>query len=199
VLTPDLAAIDGTLTPSPGTEYALALNGVELNGPIVARRGRDRLHRIGGGPLELKAALSGVQSDGWMAAPRDSDERIARAAYTRYDVSGDGPGFALVKLSRVEWCPSPDKRTPSRATVRIGPVAVGADKQPAIGRVTATQTAIVRDCVITPFLLPVPDEPWRVEIELEPTFVPKEIDPTKSEARKLGAVVTAEFQPLFEK
>ncbi|MCS7007483.1 MAG: hypothetical protein RMM28_07210, partial [Thermoleophilia bacterium] len=105
VLTPDLASIDGTLTPSPGTEYALALNGVELDGPVVARRGSDRLHRIDGGPLRLKAALSGVQSDGWMAAPERSEERTARAAYTRYDVSGDGPGFALVKLSRVEWCP----------------------------------------------------------------------------------------------
>lgn len=198
VLTPDLASIDGTLTPSPRTEYALALNGVELDGPIVAQRGRDRLHRLGGEPLRLKAALSGVQSDGWMAAPRDSEARIARAAYTRYDVSEDGPGFALVKLSRVEWCPSPERRTPAKATVRIGPVAVGPDKQAALGRVIAEQTAVVRDCVVTPFLLPVPDEPWRVEIELEPTFVPKEVDPTKSDARKLGAVVTARFQPLFE-
>lgn len=197
VLTPDLESIDGTLTPTPGTDYALALGGVELDAPVVARRGNDRLHRIDGGPLKLKAALSGVQSDGWMAAPSISDERIARAAYTRYDVAGDGPGFALVKLSRVEWCPSPEKRTPARATVRIGPVAVGADKQPTIGRVTAEQTAIVRDCVITPFLLPVPNGPWRVEIELEPTFVPKEIDPSKSDARKLGAVVTAGFRPLF--
>jgi hypothetical protein len=197
VLTPDLGSVDGTLTPSPETEYALALNGVELEGPVVARRGNDRLHRIDGQPLRLKAALSGVQSDGWMAAPRDSDERIARAAYTRYDVAGDGPGFALVKLSRVEWCPSPGKRTPARAVVRIGPVGIGADKQPTIARVTAEQRAIVRDCVITPFLLPVPSEPWRVEIELAPTFVPKEVDPSKSDTRKLGAVVTAGFRSLF--
>jgi hypothetical protein len=197
VLTPDLADPDGTLTPSPGTEYALALNGVELDAPVVAKRGLERLHRIGGGPLRLRAALTGVESDGWMTSPRTSDETVARAAYTRYDVEGDGPGFALVKLSRVEWCPSPSKRTPGRATVRIGPVAVGPDKQPAIGRVTAERTAIVRDCRVTGFLLPAPDEPWRVEIELEPTFVPREIDPSVSDSRKLGAVVSAEFRPLF--
>ncbi|GIU93875.1 MAG: hypothetical protein KatS3mg012_0332 [Gaiellaceae bacterium] len=197
VLTPDLATSDGTLTPAPGTRYALALKGVELDAPIVARHGGQLLHRIDGKPLRLKAALTGVQSDGWMAAPSDSEERVARAAYTRYDVSRDGPGFALVKLSRVEWCPSPEKRTPARAVVRIGPVVVGPDKQPAIGRVTAEQTATVRDCVITPFLLPVPERPWRIEIELEPTFVPKEVDPRQSDARKLGAVVDAGFRPLF--
>lgn len=198
VLTPDLADSDGTLTPSPGTEFALALNGVELDTPVVARRGLERLHRIGGAPLRLRAALTGVESDGWMTAPRTSDETVARAAYTRYDVSGDGPGFALVKLSRVEWCPSPGKRTPGRATVRIGPVAVGSDKQPTIGRVTAERTAVVLDCRVTGFLLPAPNEPWRVEIELEPTFVPREIDPSVSDTRRLGAVVSAEFKSLFE-
>ena len=35
---------------------------------------------------------------------------VARASYTRYDVSGDGPGFAVVKLSRVGWCPDPASR-----------------------------------------------------------------------------------------
>ncbi|MFO7571264.1 MAG: hypothetical protein R6W48_01505 [Gaiellaceae bacterium] len=197
VLTPDLASPDGTLAPSPDTEYALALNGVELGAPVVARRGRDTLYRIDGQPLKLRAALTGVESDGWMTAPRTSEETIARAAYTRYDTAGDGPGFALVKLSRVEWCPSPGKRTPGRATVRIGPVVVGPDKQPAIGQVTAEQTAIIRDCRIKGFALPVPGEPWRVEIEIEPTFVPKEIDPNSSDARKLGAVVSAEFRSLF--
>ena len=45
ILTPDLQASDGTLTPSPETEYALALNGVELQAPVVDRRGRDRSTR----------------------------------------------------------------------------------------------------------------------------------------------------------
>nr|MBA3375195.1 PQQ-like beta-propeller repeat protein [Actinomycetota bacterium] len=35
ILTPDLAASDGTLTPPPSTEFALALNGVTLQAPVV--------------------------------------------------------------------------------------------------------------------------------------------------------------------
>lgn len=196
VLTPDLGSTDGTLAPSPETRYALALNGVELQAPIVARRGADRLYRIDGGPLKLTAAVTGVQSDGWMAG--SSDDPVARASYTRYDVSRDGPGFALVRLSRVEWCPSPGRRTPARATVRVGPVAIGEDKQPAIGEVTAEQAVTVRDCRTVGIALPAPSVPWRAEITIEPTFVPNEVDPASSDRRRLGAVVFAGFQPLFE-
>ncbi len=46
ILTPDLEAADGTLTPPPGTEYALGINGVELQAPVVARRGTTTLYRL---------------------------------------------------------------------------------------------------------------------------------------------------------
>ena len=37
-----------------------------------------------------------------------------------------------------------------------------------------------------------------MEITVSPTFIPKEIDPSESESRKLGAVIVkAGFQPLF--
>jgi hypothetical protein len=37
-----------------------------------------------------------------------------------------------------------------------------------------------------------------MEITVEPTFVPREVDPTKSDNRRLGAVIDqAGFQPLF--
>ena len=43
-----------------------------------------------------------------------------------------------------------------------------------------------------------PNVPWRIEITVSPTFIPKEIDPTKSESRRLRAVIVkAGFQPLF--
>jgi hypothetical protein len=185
ILTPDLAAADGTLTPPPGTRYALALNGVELQAPEVDSRGRDTLYRIDGQPLKLATALTGLYSDGWMAD---------NASYSRYDVSRDGPGFAVVKLSRVAWC---GKDVPGKATVRIGPVTIGEDKQPAIARVTNTQTKIVRHCVAVGFALPVPSGPWRLEVTISPTFVPQKLDPSKSDRRELGAVFEAGFQPLF--
>ncbi|CAN5171668.1 hypothetical protein BH09ACT13_BH09ACT13_12650 [soil metagenome] len=194
ILTPDLQASDGTLTPSPETEYALALNGVELLAPVVDRRGRDTLYQVGGEQLRLRSAIIGVQSDGWMTG--SSENRVATASYTRYDVSQDGPGFAVVKLSRRGFC-VPGRDVPSRATVRIGPVTIGPDKKPALGRVTSTQTKILHPCTDEGFTLAPPTAPWRVEITIEPTFSPQEIVPSHSDSRQLGATVQAGFQPLF--
>ncbi|MBM2822183.1 MAG: hypothetical protein HW413_929 [Thermoleophilia bacterium] len=195
ILTPDLDATDGTLTPPPGTDYALAVNGVALQAPIVERRLNAVLYRLDGKPIKLQEALVGRESDGWIVAP--SGEKTARAAYTRYDVSGDGPGFAVVKLSRVGWCPKPSRRGTGTATVRIGPVGIGPDKQPAIERVTETRRFLVPDCKADGVSLNAPSVPWRVEVEIEPTFSPNAIDPSNSDRRELGGVLDVRFQPLF--
>jgi hypothetical protein len=185
IQTPDLDATDGTLYPTPGTEYALALNGVELQAPAVLRRGRDTLYRLDGRPLQLASAVTGLYSDGWMAD---------RAGYTRYDVSRDGPGFARVRLSRERWC---GRDKPGRATVRIGPAGIGEDKQPAIAEVTEVKGAVLHACQARTLLLAAPRVPWRVEVTMEPTFSPNELDPSKSDRRQLGAVLDVGFQPLF--
>jgi len=196
ILTPDLDAVDGTLTPPPDTKYALAVNDVRLQAPIVARREDAILYRIDGKPLKLQDALVGRQTDGWMVG--SSDDPVARAAYTRYDVSNDEPGLAVVQLSRVGWCPRPGLRQTGKATVRIGPVGIGPDNQPRIERVTETRRFDVQDCKADGVTLTPPDVPWRMEIRVAPTFRPKDIDPSKSEARELGAVIVqAGFQPLF--
>jgi hypothetical protein len=195
ILTPDLDATDGTLTPPPGTDYALAVNGVALQAPVVARRANAVLYRLDGKPIKLQEALVGRESDGWIVAP--SGEKTARAAYTRYDVSGDGPGFAVVKLSRVGWCPKPSRRGTGTATVRIGPVGIGPDKQPAIERVTDTRKFLLPDCKANGVLLSAPSVPWRLEVEIEPTFSPNAIDPDSSDRRQLGGVLAVKFQPLF--
>ena len=184
ILTPDLDATDGTLAPSPETAYALALGGVELQAPVVARRRDGVLYRVDGRPLRLAAAVTGLYGDGWMGG---------EAAYTRYDVSHDGPGFALVKLSRERWC---GKDKPGRARVRLGPVAIGPDKQPALARVTAESTVVLHSCQARTVLLAPPRVPWRVEVTIEPTFSPHELDPSKSDRRQLGAVLEAGFRPL---
>jgi hypothetical protein len=196
ILTPDLNAVDGTLTPPPGTEYALAVNGVRLQAPIVAERENAVLYRIGDGPLRLQDALVGRQTDGWMVG--SSEDPVARASYTRYDVSADNPGLAVVELTRIGWCPSEDKRQVGKATIRIGPVGIGPDNQPRIERVTQTRTIEVPDCNADGTTLSPPKVPWRMEITLSPTFVPREVDPGSSDNRRLGAVIAkAGFQPLF--
>ena len=192
ILTPDLEAADGTLTPPPGTEYALGINGVELQAPVVDRRGTATLYRLDGQPLELASAVTGLYSDGWVGDPDGNG--VAEASYTRYDVSRDGPGFALVKLSRVAWCGGD---VPGKATVKIGPVAIGEDRQPTLTEVTETQVKTVHQCVTTPFLLPAPSVPWRVEVTIEPTFSPHDLDPSNSDRRELGATMEAGFRPLF--
>ena len=195
ILTPDLDAIDGTLTPSPETDYALAVNDVTLQAPVVDRREGSVLYRVDGNPLKLKDAIVGRTTDGWITGT--SEDRVARAAYTRYDVSGDGPGFAFVRLSRVDWCPRPGKRSSATATIRVGPVGIGSDKQPALAEVTGEEKIRVEDCKANGAVLRPPSGPWRIEVELSPTFSPNEVDPRNSDRRQLGAVMEAGFTPLF--
>ncbi len=196
ILTPDLNAVDGTLTPTPGTKYALAVNGITLQAPVVERRKDAVLYRIDGKPLQLKDALVGRETDGWMIG--SSTDPVARASYTRYDVSDDEPGLAVVRLTRIGRCPEPGLRQTGKATVKIGPVGIGPDKQPRIERVTETRTFDVPDCKANGTTLSPPNVPWRMEITVAPTFSPNAIDPSNSERRQLGAVIErAGFQPLF--
>jgi hypothetical protein len=194
ILTPDLEASDGTLTPNPGTEYALALNGVELQGPLVARQGRDALYRVDGQPLKLAAAVVGQEQDGWLIG--SAEDPVARGSYTRYRVSDDGPGFVIVKLSRLGWCPKPPRST--TATVRIGTVGIGPDKQPAIESVIDKKRVAVNDCTTSPVTFALPRVPWRLEVAISPTVVPREVDPSNSENRRLGATFSVDIVPLFE-
>ena len=197
ILTPDLNAVDGTLSPSPGTKYALAVNGVRLQAPIVARKKNAVLYRIDGKPLKLQEALVGRQTDGWMVGT--SDDPVARASYTRYDVSADNPGLAFVQLTRIGWCPKPGLRQTGKVTVRIGPVGIGPDKQPRIERVTETRHFNVRDCkanaaTLTPSERPLADgDHGRADVRAE-----GDRSVGSSEARRLGAVIVeAGFRPLF--
>jgi hypothetical protein len=196
ILTPDLDAVDGTLTPTPETEYALAVNGVTLQAPVVATRPNATLYRIGGGPLVLQDALVGRESDGWMIGA--ADDPVARASYTRYDVSNDEPGLAVVHLTKEGWCPDPSSRTTGKVTVRIGPVGIGPDNQPRIEQVTQTRRFDLPDCQAEGATLSPPKAPWRMEITVAPTFIPAEIDPSSSDRRRLGAsIYRAGFRPLF--
>ncbi|HYI75306.1 MAG TPA: hypothetical protein VEW90_08540, partial [Gaiellaceae bacterium] len=197
ILTPDLDAVDGTLTPVPETQYVLAVNGVTLQAPVVAERENAVLYRIDGGPVQLKDALVGRESDGWMIGK--AEDPVARASYTRYDVSQDEPGLAVVRLARsTRWCPDPSVRTTGKVTVRIGPVGIGPDNQPRIEQVTETRRFDVPDCEASGTTLSPPKVPWRMEITLAPTFIPREVDPSRSDNRRLGAVIErAGFEPLF--
>jgi hypothetical protein len=72
-------------------------------------------------------------------------------------------------------------------------VGIGPDKQPAIDRVTASQTKPVEDCTTEGFALATPNQPWRVEVTIAPTVRPRDVDPGSSESRRLGATMSVEL------
>ncbi len=197
-LTPDLASADGTLTPSPGTEFALAVNGVTLQAPVVPTSATipgATLYRLNGKPLRLAFSQSGVQSDGWVTAPDPSSPAVS--AYNRFDAASLGPGFAFVSLDRIAWNGTD---VPGHVIVRLGTLVIGADKQPAIGRVLATRPLTIHSCLnpqkfLCSTKLPFenPGRPFRIEVSITPTFSPHALDPRSSEVRNLGVRVAYSF------
>ena len=185
-VTPNLLRPDGTQYPDDlGAEFAVVSRGVQIDAPQVTTVGDYVVYRLGGKPVRLRETSTGVGADGWMGA---------EASYTRYDVTGIGRGLVTVVLSRRAACF--EHQEPADATVRVGPVVVNRFEQPAIGRVTATRRVKVAFCSDTPVYLPVPSRPWRVEVSINPTFAPKELDPSLGDSRQLGAVVSFGFNRL---
>lgn len=175
-LTPDVASPDGTLSREPETDYALVLNGVELQAEVVERVGTSVLYRLDG-PLKLAYSQAGVYPDGWMGPT---------AAYNRFEVAEGKHGLATVTVSRKAFCT--DRFIPGGVLIRLGPLVIR-DGQPAIGSVTREELLRVRPCQdATTLTLPAPPGPWRVEVRAD-TFVPAEIDPSLSERRELGVQV----------
>ena len=195
-LTPDLQDVDGTLWPNPGTDFVLAANGVEVAGQTVATNpaANASLVRLDGRPIRLRSNETGVSADGWMVGDAGNPEVPARAAHNQFDVTRGGTGNLVVTLSRQVFCPK-GVRLPGVARVRIGDLVRGSDKQPAIGRVTGSETAYVPGCGTRTVVLPTPDRPWRAEVAID-TFVPREVDPKRTtDARALGAQVGFAVQP----
>jgi hypothetical protein len=194
-LTPDLQDADGTLWPNPRTDFVLTSGGVEVVGQEVAQNAGSALVRLDGRPIRLRSNRTGIAGDGWMVGDAGNPAVPARAAYNRFDVSGNGTGTAVVTLSRETFCPA-GVRLPGTAHVRIGELGRGPDKQPAILRETASETTYVPACTSRAVSLPTPDGPWRVEVSID-TFVPAKIDPKGSaaERRALGARVAFDVVP----
>lgn len=179
--TPDLARPDGTLRPADlGAEYALAVNGVQIAAPEVTTVGGAVLHDLGGGPVRLAQTTSGISPDGWM---------VREATFTRYRVD-DRPRGVVVRFSRQGACGAPAVRV----RARVGPVAVGPNRQPALAGVTDEAVAVLPQCKVVGIFLRVPSRPWRVEAEVAETFVPYELDKRSGDRRELGAIVG--FEPV---
>jgi hypothetical protein len=177
-LTPNLNETNGTLSNPPGTDFVLADNGVRLVGPVVASRGNLILYRLHG-PIRLAESQIGVYPDGWIASD---------GAYNRFETPGHKAGIVRVTLSRLGF----GGNAPfGHATVKVGPVVIGPDKEPGLERLWATRHAIVKNGREVNLDIPVGKPPWRVEIHVTPTFKPS--DYGVSDGRDLGAVVGFRF------
>lgn len=177
--TPNLLRPDGTQDPADlGAAYAVGANGVAINAEPVTEVGGATLYRLDG-PVRLERATSGIQPDGWMGRS---------ASFTLYDVEPGRAGFVTVALSREGACFKGLK--PARVTARVGPVVVDASDQPALRDVTARGSTEVPACLGGTIFLRTPPQPWRVEVELDGTFVPNELDPNLGDRRELGATVS---------
>jgi hypothetical protein len=187
-LTPDLASTDGRLYPD-GSQYAyvIADRGISVAGKV---RGR-HFHKAGGSyvpwtlyqpdkPLRLRWAFVGVQPDGWMSTD---------SSYTRYSSPGNRPGTMVVRLTRPGG-------TPATATVRIGAVIRGSDKQPHLGRIASVRRGRLTGTNVLVFRIRAPGPRFRVEVHVSPTFRPIDVTHGRSgDARQLGAQVTYRFEP----
>jgi hypothetical protein len=185
-ITPDLKRPDGTQSPSDlGADYALAVNGVQIAAPVVTKAGGSVLYRLDGRPVQLVDTTTGISPDGWMGN---------KASYTRYAVENDPRSLVTVGVSREAAC-FPQLK-PVRVTARVGPVIVDESNQPAIGRATETRETTLAPCTSTGLSLRVPRGPWRVEVTVDETFVPRELDSNLGDARQLGARVNFGLTPL---
>jgi hypothetical protein len=180
-VTPNLDKPDGTLT-SPGTRFVVVTPGVDV---IGRRQGEPvagySLYRLNG-HLRLRTAQTGVYPDGWMGGS---------ASYSLYDVPRKASGRVRIDLSREAWC-GEDVR--STILIQVGPVEITETGQPAIANVAEQTSSVIHSCQLKTFSLPTPPVPWRVEVTINPTFSPAELDPRQSDPRQLGARVNFSYE-----
>lgn len=183
-LTPDLAEANGTLTPDPGVDWVVVRDGVAIVGrPVEEPRAGMTLVRLDR-PLRLRYSQTGVEPDGWMGES---------ATFSLYGSEEGDRGFARIVLSRQGACGA--AFPVSRVVVRTGRLVVGGNKQPAIGHVARERTTVLRPCAVETVLLPA-RVPFHVEVSVDPTFVPREVDASSGDTRSLGAQVAFGFVPL---
>ncbi len=194
-LTPDPRPSDGALCSHGrcgnwGYPYVVEEQGIDVVGKTVATH----LHRAGGGlekwrlvkidpPLRLGGAVTDVYPDGWMGS---------FSSYTRYATEGNRVGRMRVVLFGP---PQGAHVTTGHVTVAIGPIVVGDDNQPHLGKPTEVRRFDLRSKGQRVLIFRAPGPRFRVEVTVTPTFVPKELSADQSDNRHLGAQVRYVFLP----
>lgn len=153
--------------------YAVAAERLGVSGETLARNGELALYRLDP-PARLRRTITGVYADGWMSAD---------AALTQFTTPSDRPAQLRVTVSRAAWG-GPD--VPGRVLLRLGTV-VERDGRAQIGNVLATRSWIAHSGKTRIFKVNTPAPPFRVELNVSPTFSPSEFG--QDDTRQLGVTV----------
>jgi len=187
-ITPNLTSRYGTLG-DPGYNFVLAERSIDLVGKVLDEKGGWRLYRIEH-PLRLRSSEAGLYSDGWVGATHEAD--IVTASYNRFETPGDRRSTMIVTVSKKGWC---GKNVPGKVTIQVGTLALGQQRNGVLDRVTAERRWVVNSCEEKTFTIPAPPPPFHVDVAIDGTFVPHDLDPTSSERRRLGAMVSMTWTP----
>jgi hypothetical protein len=189
-ITPDIMNPEGLINPQPGYPYAVVEPGIVPDGTLVARHS----HRGGGGfrpwrlyrvhqPLRLKSTTTGLYFDGWSQEP-------GGAVYTRF---GQGEGRLRIRISRD--LAGAARSRPYHVTIRVGTIGI-VHRQPVLDRVLATRRLTVGSYgELRTVWLTSSRERFRVEVTVDPPFVPANEIAGSSDSRQLGAAVSFRFYP----
>jgi hypothetical protein len=159
--------------------YILAEPTVGIVGDVIAKPGPLALIRAKQ-PVRIESAVDGVYADGWSGS---------EASLSQYAPLPRGARRVRVTVSRQAWT-GPD--VPGRVTVSIGRLRM-TPGGPALGQVTAKRDWTVHSGRARAFVLDVPPPPFRLEVQVSPTFTPAEFG--FADTRQLGAQVVFAPEP----
>lgn len=154
----------------PLDRFVVAAARLGIAGVEVARNGQLAVYRVDS-PPRVRMMIEGLYGDGWTGG---------KAALTQYATPGNRPMPLRVKVSRAAWT---GQDVPGRVSLRVGPLAIR-DGLPAIDRVTASGEWTAHSGASRVFTFQTPPPPYRLELEVSPTFSPSRFG--LADARELG-------------
>jgi hypothetical protein len=160
--------------PEPPDRFIVAAERLGTAGTLLERHGPLALYRIDR-PARVGVTVEGVYGDGWTSGA---------AALTRYAPRAAGP--LRVGVSRVAWG-GPDVL--GRVTLRVGPVQV-VNGFATIGAVSDQREWVIHSGKRRTFTLQAPAAPFRLEVNVSPTFSPSRFG--RSDTRELGVQLSVQ-------
>ena len=131
-------------------------------------------------PLRLPSNTAGIYSDGWTGA---------HATYDQFEVPPPGSSL-VVGVSRTNWR-GPD--VPGAVKIRVGTLAAGKGGHARMGRTIATRTWVIHSGIARNFRFRAPRRPFRVDLQVNPTFSPADFG--YPDSRSVGALFGVRIVP----